>query len=268
MYRGGTRIGDVLSPFKRDSTIQNAIASAQKQIEQRITEEDPMASDSYFRMATELPYMKKNGPRLPTISGADSRVDLSSTDNIAWVDMEMSGLDLNKHQILEVAMVITDGNLNLVAEHETVTVNHDEQVINDFNDWCKKQHGESGLTERVRQSTKSLRNVESELVQFAKRFCAPNGKTCLAGNTVYMDKLFLEKHMPLLNSCFHYRVIDVSSVSELCKRWRNDIYRSKPAKLTTHRYVIVVILTCYRARMDIYESIRELMYYRKHFFKK
>jgi oligoribonuclease len=253
MYRGSTRIGDVISPFKRETTLQRAIEAARQQITQTPFD-DPMENDKYFRMATEMPYTStKNSARAIAPSG--DRVNLTGYDNIAWIDMEMSGLDPYRNHILEISMVVTDGDLNLVAEHETETISHNEQVIESFNEWCKKQHGESGLTDRVRQSTRSIKDVENDLVQFTQRFCAPNGRTCLAGNTVYMDKNFLHQHMPLLDNMFHYRVIDVSSISELCKRWRVDLYKSKPHKLNTHR-----------ARIDIYESIRELMYYRRFLF--
>jgi oligoribonuclease len=256
MYRGNTRVGDVASPFARDSTIQNAIKQAESQIVTAIRSvEEPMFTDSYFRMASEIPYSHRTSPRSKPASGVE-KIDLSGNDNIAWIDMEMSGLDPVKNTILEIAMVITDGNLNLVAEHETLTINQSEQTISEFNEWCRINHERSGLTQRVRESKTTIQDAELELAKFTKRFCHV-GRTCLAGNSVYVDKMFLAQHMPFLNSCFHYRVIDVSSVNELCKRWRSDLHVRQPTKLGTHR-----------ARMDIYESIRELMFYRKHFFVK
>ncbi|KAL0491248.1 oligoribonuclease [Acrasis kona] len=259
MYRGCVRIGEILSPFKIkkidpmaqivSNEMSKMLGNSVPQLKSSVKQ--PLIDERYFKMAAENPYISSN-----IKSGINSNaVNLTGSDNIAWVDCEMSGLDPNHHKILEICMVITDSNLNLIAEHETITIHQNEEVISEFNDWCKKQHQESGLTDRVRQSSYTNEQAELDLLQFARRFCAPK-RTCLAGNTVYMDKMFLQTCMPNLNDYFHYRVIDVSSISELSKRWRSDLHRKSPNKSNQHR-----------ARIDIYESIRELMYYKENFFK-
>ncbi len=173
---------------------------------------------------------------------------------LVWMDIEMSGLDPEVNTILEIATVITDYNLEIISEGPVVSVYHHDDILESMDDWNKKHHGRTGLIDRVRQSDYNMKDVEKLIVDFIKKYIAPN-KAPLCGNSVWQDRRFLIKYMPALENYFHYRNIDVSSVKELCTRWYTDLPLFE--KENTHS-----------ALKDIHESISELRYYRRKIFIK
>ncbi|XP_032085952.1 oligoribonuclease, mitochondrial [Thamnophis elegans] len=175
---------------------------------------------------------------------------------IVWVDLEMTGLDIEKDQILEMACLVTDSGLNILAEGPNLIINQPDELLDGMSDWCKEHHGKSGLTKAVKESTVSLRQAEYEFLSFIRQQTPP-GVCPLAGNSVHADKKFLDKHMPQFMKHLHYRIIDVSTVKELCRRWYPEDYEAAPKKSAAHR-----------ALDDIRESIKELHFYRNHIFKR
>ena len=176
-------------------------------------------------------------------------------DRIVWVDLEMTGLDTEKDEIIEIACIITDGDLNIVAIGPDLVINQPKEVMDSMGEWCKEQHGKSGLTQKVLQSKVSLSDAEEIIYNFVSKH-TNKGMCPLAGNSVYLDKKFLEKYMPNITNHLHYRIIDVSTVKELCRRWYPRTYSTCPKKRMLHR-----------ALDDIKESIEELKYYRNTIFK-
>lgn len=174
---------------------------------------------------------------------------------LVWVYLEMTGLDPDTCHILEMACLITDEDLNIVAEGPNIIIKQSDEILKNMNDWCKKHHGESGLTEQVRASDTNLQKAEFEMLGFVRQHTAP-GYCPLAGNSVHVDKVFLQKYMPLFMHHLHYRIVDVSTLKELCRRWYPEDYSNSPQKMAAHR-----------AMDDIRESVKELRYYRKSIFK-
>ncbi|KAI8117375.1 putative oligoribonuclease [Lucilia cuprina] len=175
--------------------------------------------------------------------------------DIVWMDLEMTGLDIIKDKILEVSCLITDKHLNVLAEGPCFAINHPENVFREMNDWCIKHHNESGLVEKCLKSSITNEKGEQLIIDFLKQHI-PKGKCPLAGNSVYMDRLFLRQEMPLVDDYMHYRIIDVSTIKELARRWHPKLLDAAPKKKFAHRSLD-----------DIYESIKELKFYREHFFK-
>lgn len=175
-------------------------------------------------------------------------------NNLIWIDMEMSGLNPEIDKVLEVAVVVTDSQLNTVAEAPVLVVHQSDALLDAMDGWNKSAHVKSGLTARVRASTLSEAAVEEQLVAFLGEFIAPNVSP-MCGNSVHQDRRFMVRHLPKLESYFHYRNLDVSTLKELARRWKPEI----AAGLTKHGK--------HEARADIYESIEELKYYREHFLK-
>ncbi|XP_003708000.1 putative oligoribonuclease [Megachile rotundata] len=173
---------------------------------------------------------------------------------IVWIDLELSGLDIEKDTIIEVACVITDKDLKIMSKEFSVVINQPDTVLDAMNDWCTKHHTKSGLIKESRSSPISLKAAEQLLLNFLSSY-VPKGSCPLAGNTIYQDRIFLFKLMPLVNDYLHYRIIDVSSVKELARRWNPTIYTNSPRKKF-----------CHRALMDIKESIQELQYYKDKLF--
>lgn len=174
-------------------------------------------------------------------------------DPIVWVDLEMTGLDLKKDQVIEIAVIVTDGLLKKQKEGPSIIIHCSDELLDSMDEWCKTHHGQSGLTENCRKSTISLREAELQVLDFLQKECnIPKGRAVLAGNSIYNDKMFLMKDMPELNSFLHYRIIDVSSLKCLCQRWYPKIFRNATPKKE-----------CHRAMDDIKESIQELEFYRK-----
>lgn len=174
--------------------------------------------------------------------------------NLVWMDMEMTGLDPDKHTIIEIATVITDSSLKIIAEGPCLAIYQPEKVLKDMEQWSVEHHGASGLTERVRESKISMKQAEDQTLAFIQRYC-PEKASPLCGSSIHQDRRFLVRYMPRINLYLHYRMIDVSSVKELVTRWYPFGPRP-PAKTDSHL-----------AMGDIKESLAELVYYREHYFK-
>jgi oligoribonuclease len=170
------------------------------------------------------------------------------------LDLEMTGLDPERHAIIEIGCAVTDSQLQLIAEGPTFAVYQPPKVLAKMDAWCVRQHGKSGLTQRVKDSKVNLAQAERKTLQFLRQYCRP-GVSPLCGNSIGQDRRFLVKYMPRLNDFFHYRNIDVSSIKELVKRWYPASYQA-PSKKSTHSVLD-----------DIRESIAELEHYRKAVFK-
>jgi oligoribonuclease len=175
---------------------------------------------------------------------------------IVWIDLEMTGLDLATDVILEIATIITDNNLAIIARGPSLVIHQPDAVLENMNSWCKEHHGKSGLTEAVKQSKMSLQEAEAQTLEFIKSYCK-QATAPLAGNSVYQDRAFLVRYMPTLIDYLHYRIIDVSTVKELARRWYPNDPLVNFKKQETHR-----------ALTDIEESIKELDHYRQNFFKR
>lgn len=166
--------------------------------------------------------------------------------------MEMSGLVPERDRVLEVAMVVTDAELNIIAQAPVYVVHQPEEVLEAMDSWNKSTHGKSGLVDKVRASTFTEAEVEARLVEFLKPL-VPERTAPLCGNTVHQDRRFMARYLPLFDAYLHYRIVDVSTLKELAKRWRPDVLAgiSKEGK--------------HEALADIHESIEELRHYRRHF---
>jgi len=174
--------------------------------------------------------------------------------NLVWVDMEMTGLEPDTDRIIEVAMVVTDMHLNVLAEGPVLAIHQSDATLDAMDAWNKGTHGRSGLIDRVKASTITEEQAEAELIAFMKQW-VPNGKSPMCGNTIGQDRRFMVRYMPKLEAFFHYRNVDVSTLKELGKRW-NPAMVSGFKKQQKHT-----------ALADIIESIEELKYYREHFIK-
>ncbi len=174
--------------------------------------------------------------------------------NLVWVDMEMTGLDPDTDRIIEVAVVVTDSNLNVLAEGPVFAIHQSDETLDRMDAWNKGTHGRSGLIDRVKASTVTEADAETALIDFLKHF-VPSGKSPMCGNTICQDRRFMARGMPKLEAFFHYRNLDVSTLKELCKRWKPEIATGfkKHQKHT--------------ALADILESVDELRYYREYFIK-
>ncbi|MFT4020298.1 MAG: oligoribonuclease [Acinetobacter sp.] len=172
---------------------------------------------------------------------------------LIWIDLEMTGLDTDNDLIIEIATIVTDDNLNILAEGPVLAVHQNDQILNAMDEWNTKQHGQSGLVNRVRRSQLSVRDVELQTLEFLKKWVNPKASP-MCGNSICQDRRFMHRLMPELEQFFHYRNLDVSTVKELAKRWRPEIM-SGLKKDASHL-----------ALDDIRDSIRELKYYREYFF--
>ena len=174
--------------------------------------------------------------------------------NLVWVDMEMTGLDPDNDRIIEVAVVVTDAELNVLAEGPVFAIHQSDATLDKMDNWNKGTHGRSGLIDRVRASTVSEEQAEAELIAFLKKY-VPANKSPMCGNSICQDRRFMARGMPKLEAFFHYRNLDVSTLKELCRRWKPEL-ASGFKKHQKHT-----------ALADIVESIEELKYYREHFIK-
>lgn len=174
--------------------------------------------------------------------------------HLIWIDLEMTGLDTQNDTIIEIATIITDSELNIVAEGPVFAIKTANVLLNGMDDWNKTQHGQSGLVDRIRRSTVTLEQAEAETIAFLSKY-VESGRSPMCGNSICQDRRFLARQMPRLERFFHYRNLDVSSVKELAYRWRPDILASFEKKGS------------HLALDDIRDSIRELRHYREHFFK-
>lgn len=174
--------------------------------------------------------------------------------NLIWVDMEMTGLDPDNDRIIEVAVVVTDSQLNVLAEGPVFAIHQSDETLNKMDAWNKGTHGRSGLIDKVKASTFSEADAEEALIAFLKPYVLA-GKSPMCGNSICQDRRFMARGMPKLEAFFHYRNLDVSTLKELCRRWKPELSTGfkKHQKHT--------------ALADIVESIEELKYYRQHFIK-
>ncbi len=175
-------------------------------------------------------------------------------DLLVWLDLEMTGLDPKTCTVLEIGSVITDGELEVLAEGPSIAIHHTDKVLNGMESWSRFHHKKSGLTQSCRESKVSLKKAEQMTLQFVQGFCKKKSAP-LCGNTIWQDRRFLVKYMPLLEQYLHYRTIDVSSVKELVSRWYPKDHKMPREKRQTHR-----------VSDDIRESIEELRHYRKKVF--
>jgi len=173
---------------------------------------------------------------------------------LVWVDMEMTGLDPEKERIIEVAVVITEPDLTVVAEGPVLVIHQPDSLLDAMDKWNISTHGKSGLTAKVKASTTTEAQAEDELIAFMSQY-VPAGKSPLCGNTVSQDRRFMFNYMPKLEQFFHYRTIDVSTLKELARRWKPSLLKGFE-KHSKHE-----------ALADIHESIEELKYYREHFIR-
>ncbi len=176
------------------------------------------------------------------------------TDSLVWVDMEMSGLDVARERILEIAVIVTNGELDVIAEGPEIVVHQSDEVLDAMDDWNRKHHAGSGLVDRVRASSVDERAAEDAVLEFLAAH-VPARAAPLAGNSIHQDRLFLARYLPRLEAYVHYRNVDVSTLKELVRRWYPAAYEARPLKKATHR-----------ALDDIRESISELRYYRSAVF--
>ena len=175
-------------------------------------------------------------------------------DNLIWLDMEMTGLLPDVDRIIELAVVVTDADLNLIAESPVIVIHQSDAVLDGMDAWNKGTHGRSGLIEKVKASTINEEQATEQMLAFLKQHVQA-GKSPMCGNSICQDRRFMARYMPDLEKYFHYRNLDVSTFKELARRWKPAIY-SGFKKASKHE-----------ALADIYESIDELKYYREHFIK-
>jgi oligoribonuclease len=182
-----------------------------------------------------------------------SNGSIASQDmRLVWLDMEMTGLDPEKERIIEVAVVVTEPDLTVVAEGPVLVVHQSDALLQAMDKWNQSTHSKSGLIDRVRVSTLNEDEAQAQLIAFLKEH-VPAGKSPLCGNSVSQDRRFMYKYMPNLEQFFHYRTVDVSTIKELARRWRPSLLKGFEKK------------SRHEALADIYESIDELRYYREHF---
>ena len=192
---------------------------------------------------------------VPSDSTESSAATLSKADdNLVWIDCEMTGLDPEKERLLEIAVVITGPNLSPRIEGPVCVIHQSDELLNKMDAWNKGTHGRSGLIDKVKASTTSEQDAEEQILTFIKKYVSKNNSP-LCGNTISQDRRFLVKFMPKLEAYLHYRNLDVSTLKELSKRWKPEVFNSfkKQQKHT--------------ALADVHESIEELAHYREHFIK-
>lgn len=176
----------------------------------------------------------------------------NATGHLAWIDLEMTGLDPDRDVILEIATIITDENLEVVAEGPVLALSAPAEILAGMDDWNQHQHRKSGLLDRVLASTETMASAEEQTLAFLQAHL-PAGKIPLCGNSVWQDRRFLARHMPRLEKFFHYRIVDISSFKELAKRWYPGLAPFKKGE-------------AHLALADIRESVEELRYYRGKLF--
>ena len=177
---------------------------------------------------------------------------MKNSSNLIWIDLEMTGLDPNKEKIIEIATIVTDKDLNILAEGPMMAVSQPKSLLDAMDEWCTSHHGDSGLTQRVLDTEITDAMAEKATIEFLSEWIEP-GISPMCGNSIGQDRRFLVRYMPELSDFFHYRNIDVSTLKELAVRWKPQILKGF-SKQNKHL-----------ALDDIRESIEELTYYREHF---
>lgn len=178
---------------------------------------------------------------------------MKSDNNLIWIDLEMTGLNPKEHTIIEIATVVTDSQLNILAKGPVIAIQTEQTELDKMDNWCVTHHGNSGLTARVQASEISMQQAEQETIDFLSDY-VPAGKSPMCGNSICQDRRFMVEYMPKLEAFFHYRNLDVSTLKELSRRWAPEVYSSHQ-KQGSHL-----------AMDDILESIDELQHYRKGLF--
>jgi oligoribonuclease len=176
-------------------------------------------------------------------------------NNLIWIDLEMTGLDTNNDKIIEIATIVTDAQLNILAEGPMLAIHQSDEVLNAMDEWNTRQHGQSGLVDRVRRSTLDEAEAERQTIEFLSEY-VPEGASPMCGNSICQDRRFMARCMPKLEAFFHYRNLDVSTIKELMARWAPPNVLSGFRKGGSHL-----------AMDDTRDSIRELRFYRESFFK-
>ena len=190
-------------------------------------------------------------PTNPTASPSTA-----SDDRLVWLDLEMTGLDVTRHVIVEIAALVTDGGLEPLDDGIDVIVHQPPEALAQMDDFVQKMHTRSGLITEIEASTVSLADAGAQTIEYIRRHVPDAGVAPMCGNSIGVDRRFLDHQLPELDQFLHYRSIDVSSFKELCRRWYPDVYKKRPHKAETHR-----------ALADVRESIAELKYYREHMLK-
>ncbi len=175
-------------------------------------------------------------------------------NNLIWIDLEMTGLDPDSDRIIEIATIVTDKDLNSLAEGPVLAIHQPAEILDGMGSWCQEQHGKSGLTERVRASSVSEQDAEQQTIEFLEQW-VPAGKSPMCGNSICQDRRFMVRYMPALERYFHYRHIDVSTLKELAARWQPEVLKDLK-KQGSHL-----------ALDDIRDSIAELRHYREYFIR-
>ena len=180
---------------------------------------------------------------------------MAGNDVLVWLDMEMTGLDPERERVIEIATILTDGQLTEIAVGPELVIHQPDEILAAMDDWNTKHHGASGLTERVRQSQITDADAEARTIAFIDAHMSARDRPVLAGNSIHQDRRFIRRYMPALEKRLHYRMVDVSTIKELARRWYPQIIAKQPPKRDTHR-----------ALDDIRESIEELRFYRSQVF--
>lgn len=176
-------------------------------------------------------------------------------DRLVWIDLEMTGLDVERDTIVEIACIVTDADLEAVDDGIDLVVHQPEAALAAMDDFVRAMHTKSGLLAKIAESTVDVAAAEAAVLEYLRERVPKDGVAPLCGNSIGMDRRFLARYMPALDGYVHYRSIDVSSLKELCRRWYPKVYRKRPGKSEQHR-----------ALDDIRESVEELRYYRAHMF--
>ncbi|MGH1429965.1 MAG: oligoribonuclease [Neptuniibacter sp.] len=179
---------------------------------------------------------------------------MTDKNNLIWIDLEMTGLEPKTDVIIEIATIVTDADLNILAEGPSLAIHQPDEALDAMDEWCTNQHGKSGLTQRVKDSKVSVADAEQQTISFLNEYVEA-GVSPMCGNSIGQDRRFLDKYMPELEAFFHYRNLDVSTLKELAKRWRPEVAAG------------VVKKGSHLALDDIKDSIEELKHYREHFIK-
>ncbi len=174
--------------------------------------------------------------------------------NLIWIDLEMTGLEPQEDEIIEIAVIVTDKELNILAEGPVIAIHQPNAILEGMDEWNTTHHGDSGLTQRVKDSNNSMRDAEIKTIEFLKDWVSA-GKSPMCGNSICQDRRFMARLMPELEEYFHYRNLDVSSLKELAVRWKPEVLNGFKKK------------NVHLAMDDIRESIEELVYYREHILK-